>query len=258
MRGAYNVSGGGGAPTIVNITEQRPNWLGQAVVVCLVFQTVALLLFGYLAFGPREEEPQRLASDEQKLLDLRERELSLKREVLDEVIKNISGEDEVAKKLEERTMKLDELERKLAIAEAGVPQLLEDRNELAAAADEYKAEAEGNKKDYQRVLAKYDESKKEIDLLKSAIKDGDAPDSWYANLLTGKWLAVGVVVLVFVGAAGFFAFRGMAAQDEFPEELLEGAPPPAEGNFASGKGAEEDQEATQEEVGFEDEPPRES
>jgi len=52
VRAGYGVSGGGGAPTIVNITEQRPGWMGQAIVGMLFVQTLMLfLMFAYVAMG---------------------------------------------------------------------------------------------------------------------------------------------------------------------------------------------------------------
>jgi len=240
LRAGYNVSSGGGAPTIVNISEQRPGWLGQAVVASIVFQTLILLMFGYLAFtGPRQE-PQAATGDEQKLLDAKERELALKQNVLDEVIENLSGQGDVASKLEERTRQLDALQRKLAIAEAGVPELIEQRDKFKAELKETEAEAKANKEDYERVLAKYNEAEDQIETLKAALTDDEEPPAWYAKYLTGPWLAVGAVVLVFVGAAGYFAFRGLTVQDEYPDDLID--PPPPEGHFSSLEAADREPE----------------
>ena len=265
LRQGYNVSsGGGGAPTVVNITEQRPGWMGQAIVGMLFVQMVMLLMFGYLAFGTPEDNAARGVSDEQRVLDIRDRELTIRRKVLDDVIENMSGDEEVAKKLEERTLALDEAQQDLLIARAGVPEIVKDRDELnkklqkkSLALDEVvKA-----KNEYKAEVARLE---KEVEAYEKAAK-GDEGDAWYSQFMNTTWLAIGLVVVAFVGAASFFAFRGMAEQDEIPDELLDNPPP--EGHFArvtppqdgAGEGepaAEAPPTPEDDGVGFEDEPPR--
>ena len=238
--------------------------MGQAVMGMLFVQLLMLLMFGYMAFTPREELPTKTASDEQRLLDAEKRELALRRDVLDEVIKNMSGEDEVAKKLEARTMELDELQQELLISRAGVPQLIKERDQLAAKLEEKSAAYDAAEKGRKTWKERAEDAEKAVKTFEDGIVDEEAEESWYGRFLTGPWAAVGLVVVVFVGAASYFAFRGMAGQDEYPEEMLKDNPP--EGNFSGiqppeesandeGQPPAEAQYPPDDGVGFEDEQP---
>ena len=266
LRDGYNVSGGGGAPTVVNITEQRPGWMGQAIVGMLFVQLVMLLMFGYMAFSPREEQATGASSERQRLLAIEEeRELDLRRDVLDDVIKSMSGEDEVAKKLETRTLELDEAQQELLISRAGVPKLIEERDKLAAKLKEKSAAYDAAEKGRKTWKERAEEAEKELEKAQEGIIADDGEETWYAQFLTGPWLAVGLVVVVFAGAAGYFAFRGMTEQNEIPENLR--THPPPEGNVEKihppeDPPANQDDPAAEAQyppddgVGYEDEPPR--
>ncbi len=240
VRAGYNVSsGGGGAPTIVNISEQRPGWLGQAVVWCIAFQTLMLLMFGYMAFI----EPDRRstsADDQQALLDVQERNLAVKRKVLDDVIKNMSDRDKVATRLEEQSLAAAELERELQVAKAGVPKLIEDHEELVGRYEEALAAEKRYSNLYKEAKEDLSNANAQIEVLEEAVEDGKTV-TWYSKYLTPTWLGIGALVIAFVGAAGYFAVRGMQGQDAYPEELL-GDPPPPEGRIGPAPEAEDNGE----------------
>ena len=72
LRAGYNVSGGGsGGPTIVNITEHRPGWLGQAVVGLCAGQFMLMLLILFMVVSPRMRAAQdEEAEQRQSLIEL--------------------------------------------------------------------------------------------------------------------------------------------------------------------------------------------
>lgn len=226
MRAGYNVSssGGGGAPTIVNITEQRPGWLGQAVVWCIVFQTIVLMLFGYLAIVPRETPKPQAAKDKQLALEVQERELKSKQDFLDDFMQNMTSEEKVVSELETQTMEVERLKQDLAVATAGVPALQRQRDKYEKDAKKYKESADSFEKDYKRKKEQLADAEEKYDRLKKSIEDGEAPETWYDKYLGGHWVVIGVVVGVFLAVAGFFAYRGYVGQDAFPEELLDEPP----------------------------------
>ena len=265
LRQGYNVSsGGGGAPTIVNITEQRPGWLGQAVVWCIVFQTLMLMMFGWLALSPRDGQQTASDADRQTLLEIERRELAIRRDVLDEVIEKQSGEEDVVTNLEKEKLAADKLRRDLQVATAGVPEIMKERDNLKKKYEEEKEAAEAAEEDAKEWREEYKTLEAKYNVLRDDTIDGDGEaDTWYSRLTTGPWLLIGGVVLALAGVAGYFAFRGVTGQDEFPEDFDS---PPPEGNFAKfpleGDAASENEEPPADRppppddgVGYVDEPP---
>ena len=79
-----------------------------------------LMMFGWLALSPRNGQQTASDADRQTLLEIERRELAIRRDVLDEVIENQSGREDVVSNLEKERLEADKLRRDLQVATAGV------------------------------------------------------------------------------------------------------------------------------------------
>lgn len=226
MRAGYNVSPGSGGPTIVNITEQRPGWLGQAVVATMVFQAIVLLLFGYIAFAPRVPAEGTASSSRDKLT--KEEQLEVKTEVLDEVIASMSGgEKDVVSRLQDREEQIRRLENDLAVVKLGVPEMVEDTKRLEKERNDLESKYENYKEKYfkeqDRAFAWKTKYEKLADLEGEAEESQEEP--WYAPLITWQGITVSVVVLLGLALATVVALRGQVAHEMYPEDEYGQLPP---------------------------------
>ncbi len=225
VRAGYGVSGGGGAPTVVNITEQRPGWMGQAIVGMLFVQTLMLFLFAYVAIAPRGvEENAELSAAK---LEQRERDIALKTSVLDDVLERVADEKGVVSKLQEKEAQVAELQDVALLTKAALPQLKADLDKSESDLEKANKAIDGWKKSDARKSADIKELEAKLEAADVDEDTAAEPKPWYAFFTTTPGITILTVLLFFVGAVSFVAMKTYGAQDQFPEEGFD-APPPGD------------------------------
>jgi hypothetical protein len=226
MRTGYNVSGGGGGgPTIVNITEHRPGWLGQAVVGLCAGQFMLMLLILFLVVSPRLPAMQDEEAAKRQTIADAERELKLKTAVLDDVVEEIAGQLNVVTKLQNEREANAQLLADLMIAKEGVPRIrrdfdtiVEERNSFESKYEKARDRANKAEEDLLALQAKIDKAKNPTtasDL--AASSETTAEKTWYSWFTSPLGIAVSVVLLVGLSLAAFVAMRGQGLEQRFPE-----------------------------------------
>ncbi len=238
MRAGYNVSGGGaGGPTIVNITEHRPGWLGQAVVGLCAGQFMLMLLILFLVVSPRVAGTPDEDAARRKSVAEAERELELKTSVLNDVVKELAGERNVVTNLQKAREANAELLADLAIAKEGVPKIRAEYKGLVEDKNNYEAK-------WKKAATRADDAEKRLAALEeklahagpttvSDLATGDgvvaAERRWYSWFTEPLGIAITVVVIVGLALAAVVALRGQALDQRFPEddayEPKQGEPP---------------------------------
>jgi proteasome lid subunit RPN8/RPN11 len=234
VRQGYQVSSGGSAPTIVNITEQRPGWLGQAVVATMITQgLLILLLFMYVMRGPQAAD--QAAQRDGALSNAHD--LKLKTDVVDDLLKNVSGERDVASRLQEKETKIAKLENDLAAYTTAVPQLSKDRETFLKERDDLKSQMAELQDKFDAADQSALEWKKKYESVTETTAagddDGSQPRQWWAPLVTWQGITVSVVVLAALALATTMVMRGSGSEETLDEnhDHFDDQPPP-EGQFA--------------------------
>jgi hypothetical protein len=225
LRTGYNVSGGGsGGPTIVNITEHRPGWLGQAVVGLCAGQFMLMLLILFMVVSPRLPAMQDEEAEERRTLAESERELKLRTAVLDDVVEEIAGQRNVVTKLQNEREANAQLLADLMIAKEGVPRirqdfetLIEERNSFESKWNKTRDRAKEAEDKVASLEAKLEKLTKPTTASDLTSADGTAAKAWYAWFLTPLGITVTVVLIVGLSLASVVAMRGQGEQ-RFPRE----------------------------------------
>ncbi len=216
---------------VVNISEGRPGWVGVAVVGMLVIQVFFTMLVAWrLIAGPGGDGAAapnvQLAELEKRVEKLAEkqeeaRRLSVKQEVLDDVLRQI-GEPDGPERLVSELLDEKEKNTRLRAASVGYETVEKQNRELAKSLAESQAKAENQKKqvdeltedkrtieeevhEKERKIAKLEET---IHRLKYPPSDGEGDDAadagqpaawWYSKWF---WVIVAAGVLAALGIGG--------------------------------------------------------
>ena len=205
-------TGGGSAAPIVNIHEDKPGWIGSAVVGILAIQ-FCMLLFGFFlmaggGFGGGGNT--RLADIEKKVKELETRDavVTAKAKAIDELL---GGLKDGPKDATERVTKAEEKAARLEATIEGVREITEARDkfkgELDVKKEELKtanADAKTKKTNADRVASDLKAATEELDKLKS----GATSD--VASLIQNPYVVAGIAaggILIAGIAMAFLSYR---------------------------------------------------